>query len=136
MLACIVFALPLQRMRYLFTIVLGLVAIGLNLQPIWAAQATMESTTSFDAASDKKQGRFWARLKALPQKALHRLSEAGQALKRFFQSDQELIRLLIIILIVALIVSLVVWLLPWPLDVIIMVLALVVALVFLLRYLS
>lgn len=91
------------------------------------------SNTTAAVVHNPQKQTFWRRLKGYVLKPLTWVKALP---KRLLQSDQELIRLLIIILIVALIVSLVVWLLPWPLDVIIMVLALVVALVFLLRYLS
>ncbi len=106
----------------------------------WAAHAPLaqsseaypiKASVSTSPATPQKE-RFWKRLTSYVQKPLDRVRGF---LRRLLQSDQDLIRLLIIILIVALIVSILVWLLPWPLDVIIMVLALVVALIFLLRYL-
>lgn len=112
----------------------GLVSLVL----VWAGHAPAtemshpSSVTAAVAHNPQKQT-FWQRLKGYVLKPLTWVKALP---KRLLQSEQELIRLLIIILIVALIVSLLVWLLPWPLDVIIMVLALVVALVFLLRYLS
>jgi CHASE2 domain-containing sensor protein len=112
----------------------GLVSLVL----VWAGHAPATemphpaNVTATTAHNPQKQT-FWQRLKGYVLKPLTWVKALP---KRLLQSDQELIRLLIIILIVSLIVSLVVWLLPWPLDVIIMVLALVVALVFLLRYLS
>jgi Flp pilus assembly protein TadB len=112
----------------------GLVSLVL----VWGGHApAMEishpSNTTAAVVHNPQKQTFWQRLKGYVLKPLTWVKALP---KRLLQSDQELIRLLIIILIVALIVSLVVWLLPWPLDVIIMVLALVVALVFLLRYLS
>lgn len=123
-------------MRYVLAIALGLSSVSLNLQPVWAAQVSREAVTTMTSSPDKKREGFRTRVKAWAQKALHYLEQTAQTLKRLLQSDQELIRLLIIILVVSLIVSIVVWLLPWPLDVIIMTLALVVALIFLLKYLS
>jgi Flp pilus assembly protein TadB len=113
---------------------LGLVSLVL----VWAGHAPATemphpSNVTATAAHNPQKQTFWQRLRGYVLKPLTWVKALP---KRLLQSDQELIRLLIIILIVALIVSLVVWLLPWPLDVIIMVLALVVALIFLLRYLS
>lgn len=110
----------------------------LSLVLVWAGHApAIEMSHPFNitatVAHNPQKQTFWQRLKGYVLKPLTWVKALP---KRLLQSDQELIRLLIIILIVALIVSLVIWLLPWPLDVIIMVLALVVALVFLLRYLS
>jgi len=112
----------------------GLVSLVL----VWAGHAPATemphpSNVAAAAAHNPQKQTFWQRLKGYVLKPLTWVKALP---KRLLQSDQELIRLLIIILIVALIVSLVVWLLPWPLDVIIMVLALAVALVFLFRYLS
>ncbi|MCS7161853.1 MAG: hypothetical protein NZ958_00795 [Bacteroidia bacterium] len=59
-----------------------------------------------------------------------------QAVKRLFQSDQELIRLLIIVAIIAIAISIVIWLTPWPVNVIVSLIGLIILLIFLLRYLK
>lgn len=116
----------------------GLVGLALAL-PLFGAhtlpqvQPSVASAVASEAkpqpANTQKKG-FFTRLK---QKA----NAFWSTLKRkILETQDELIRLLIIAIIVALIVSIVVWLLPWPLDVLIMVIALVVLLIFLLRYLS
>jgi len=109
----------------------------LSLMLVWAGHAPaieMPHPSNVTAAAHNPQKQtFWQRFKGYVLKPITWVKALP---KRLLQSDQELIRLLIIILIVALIVSLVVWLLPWPLDVIIVVLALVIALIFLLRYLK
>jgi Flp pilus assembly protein TadB len=109
----------------------------LSLMLVWAGHApaiemSHPSNVTAAAAHNPQKQTFWQRFKGYVPKPLTWVKALP---KRLLQSEQELIRLIIVILIVALIVSLVVWLLPWPLDVIIMVLALVVALIFLLRYL-
>ena len=112
----------------------------LSLVLVWAGHApairpsnALPLVSSVPGASDRPKETFWTRLKGHLHKTV---TWTKGLLKRIFQSEREIIRLLVILLIAALIVSLVVWLLPWPLDVIVMVLALVVALIFLLRYLS
>jgi Flp pilus assembly protein TadB len=110
----------------------------LSLMLVWAGHApaiemSHPSNAIAATAHNPQKQTLWQRFKGYVFKPLTWLKALP---KRLLQSEQELIRLLIIILIVALIVSLLVWLLPWPLDVIIVVLALVIALIFLLRYLT
>ncbi len=117
-------------LKYLLTgLVLILPAFAAN-APALPANATPHEVVTEPSGAGPQKKRFLARLRDKATTFWTNLK------RRILETQDELIRLLIIAIIVALIVSIVVWLLPWPLDVLIMVIALVVLLIFLLRYLS
>lgn len=116
------------------------VLVGLTLSlPLLGAHAALSTPASATpaAVSLAEPHSTKSQKKSLFSRLKHKATTFWNALKRkVLETQDELIRLLIIALIVALIVSIVVWLLPWPLDVLIMIIALVFLLIFLLRYLA
>ncbi|MEN2993007.1 MAG: hypothetical protein ABDH91_05595 [Bacteroidia bacterium] len=113
---------------------IGLFLLGLVGIPSLYGSATTPCPTPLNSPSvvvSKPQGErsLWRTLQT-------KATRFWQAIKRLFQSDQELIRLLIIVAIVAIAISIVVWLTPWPVNVIVSLIGLIILLILLLRYLK